>query len=189
MGHTAGSSATMDTSVSTIADMIEPLSQGTVAGFIDGVEHTSAWTCGDGSCGLHALFGTSSSGQLCAAGIRSVLVSELTGQLSVMMRSLSSHVCKVLLTEVLDNVWREVKDTAKILMQQGTPEEDASIIWECVSESLKEEVLGFVDMRMLETQNEAILTETFGFCDGVFPACARGNCCQTFVRSFELLAA
>ena len=84
-------------------DMIRPLSQGAVEGVINGVPHISAWTCGDGSCGLHALFGVSSCGQMYADGIRGLVVSELKDDLLPMMRSLSAHSSKILLTQVLDN--------------------------------------------------------------------------------------
>ena len=97
-------------------------------GDIDGVSHISAWTYGDGSCGLHALFGVSCSGQMFANGIRVMFVPELTDDLSAMMLSLPSQSSKVLLTEVLNNVWRELKDVADVLSQQGTPEIDGRTV-------------------------------------------------------------
>ena len=89
--------------------MIRPLSQGGVQGDIDGVSHISAWTCGDGSCGLHALFGLASKGQMYEIGIREIFANELKDDLSSMMASLSSQGSKALLTEISGNVWRELK--------------------------------------------------------------------------------
>ena len=43
-------------------------------------------------------------------------------------------------------------------MKQGTPEADAAMA-NSVPRSLQEEVLGFVQMRMLESRNESALTE------------------------------
>ena len=49
-------------------------------------------------------------------------------------------------------------------MQQGTPEPDAAMIWNSVPSSLQEEVLGFVQMRMLESRKESALTaDLLGF--------------------------
>ena len=94
-----------------------------------------------------------------ADGIRDLVVSELKDDLLPMMRSLPAHSSKVLLTQVLDNVWREVKDAAGVLMKRGTPEADAGMIWSCVPSSLQVEILDFVQMRMRETRNESALAE------------------------------
>ena len=122
--------------VSGMPDMIRPLSQGGVQGDIDGVSHISAWTCGDGSCGLHALFGLASSGQMYASGIREIFASQLKDDLSSMMASLPSQGSKALLTEVLNNVWRELKDVADVLSQQGIPEIDGNTVLFSMQESL-----------------------------------------------------
>ena len=86
--------------VSEMSDMTRLLSQGNEQGCIDGMLHIAALTCGDGTCGLHALFGVCSSSQMYAPGIRNLLVSELAGELLPMMQSLSCDSSKVLLTEV-----------------------------------------------------------------------------------------
>ena len=58
--------------LSEMTDMIRPLSQDNVQGDIDGETHIAAWTCGDGTCALHALFGLSVKGQLYATGANSL---------------------------------------------------------------------------------------------------------------------
>ena len=74
--------------LSEMTDMIRPLSQDNVEGDIDGEAHIAAWTCGDGTCALHALFGLSVRGQLYATGVREVFAKSLKKDLSSMMASL-----------------------------------------------------------------------------------------------------
>ena len=127
----AGSSGSIPASsldvVSEMADMIRPLSQGGVQGDIDGETHISAWTCGDGSCGLHALFAwLPKVSQLYASGIREFLANYLKDDISSMMASLLSPGSKELLTEILNNVWRELKEVADVLSQGQIPEIDGT---------------------------------------------------------------
>ena len=64
--NTFSNAAVAASEISQLSHMTKSLSEGHIEGSIDGVHHISAWTCGDGACGLHALFGSCSAGQLYA---------------------------------------------------------------------------------------------------------------------------
>ena len=145
--------------LSEMPDMIRPLSQGDVHGDIDGEAHTAAWTCGDGTCALHALFGLPVKGQLYASGVREVFANSLKEDLSSMMACLPSLGSKALLSEILKNVWRELKDVADRCSQDQDPDIDGRHLWKCCPDDVKESLLGFSKTRQVERDQQTLLTQ------------------------------
>ena len=107
--------------LSEMTDMIRPLSQDNSEGDIDGERHIAAWTCGDGTCALHALFGLSVKGQLYATGVREVFAKSFKEDLSSMMACLPPAGSKALLSDILRNVWTELKEVADKCSQNQDP--------------------------------------------------------------------
>ena len=62
-----------------IADFVHRAVQVDAGGTIEGDEHLAAWTCGDGACALHAIFGVPSarSGEVSSPGARASIAEGL----------------------------------------------------------------------------------------------------------------
>ena len=155
--------------LSEMTDMIRPLSQDNVQGDIDGEAHTAAKTCGDGTCGLHALFGLPARGELYAIGVREILANSLKEDLSSMMACLPSLGSKALLSEILKTVWRELKDVADRSSQNQDPDIDGRHLWKCCPDDVKESLLGFSRTRQVERDQQTLSTqELISFCHDLF---------------------
>ena len=143
--------------ITQIADMTEALSEGLVSGEIDGEHHISAWTCGDGACALHAVFGTCSGGELYAPDIRNVILSELPVDLLELRQRLPSQASRELLQKLLQNVWREVKDAGSVLHNGNEPDVEAGMLWTACSSDMQNDFLGFWSLRRMEMEKETVL--------------------------------
>ena len=76
-----------------------------------------------------------------------------------MMACLPSPGSKALLSEILNNVWRELKEVADMCSQKQSPDIDAKCLWECCSADVQESLLGFSKIRQVERDQQTSLTQ------------------------------
>ena len=154
---TASNLDVLTAEVSHLSDVTNLLSEGQTEGTIDGVHYISAWTCGDGACGLHAVFGLCRDGQLYAPDIRTSIFLDLPTHLADLMERLPSQASKDLLQKLLHNLWRELKDYAEVLQDGNVPDVEARILWSACSIDVQNDMLGFLSSRRMEGQKESAL--------------------------------
>ena len=160
--------ANQECNVQHLESFVSLLSGIDIAGAIDGEEHTAAWTCGDGACALHALFGVPTSHQLEATNVRQRVLHALPAELPPLVASLNQEL-KNCLGELLEAVWAEAKAAATATYRGSAVETEQGIIWNALPEDLQLNILELVEAQRMETrQDKQLLGKNMQFAAQLF---------------------
>ena len=132
-------------------------------GAIDDILYTAAWTCGDGGCGLHWMFGRpDADGCLYCEDVRGKILSQLPLEVGPAFARVpyTDQTGKHVLSSAFDRIWDEARRGA-VFLELGVSISEAGretqIIWSCLPAPLQEE---FVEVARLKRFEEAQL-QTF----------------------------
>ena len=129
-----------------------------INGFIEGQEYIAAWTCGDGACALHAIFGVPISNCLEAGNVRERLLANMEADLLPLVASLPASLQHAL-EEMLEAVWAEVKAAAEKNKRHDVLDTEETILWNATPMDIQRDLLEFVEVQRLEAQQDSRLME------------------------------
>jgi hypothetical protein len=167
-----------------------------IAGNIDGVRHTAAWTDGDGACGLHAVWGRCSQAgaALYANRAREYLRNSLPDSVADFC-NLQGGIFKrpflALLRSVFDDQVMPVAETATSHGSLGGCPQWRRAIWACLPPLIQQDCLDFVAARTLKRKQVegSITPELESFAREFFVPCHEASLIRPLCLMLEFVRA
>ena len=129
-----------------------------LSGMARGSSYTAARTRGDGTCGLHALFGACAGGELYAASVRLMLQQLLPKDLATVLANASVNGRRAL-GEALEQLLRDVMPIGRKVVEGGELQDESLLLWRALPAHVREDVLALATMKQHERANDAQLLE------------------------------
>ena len=125
-----------------------------LSGMVGGSSYTAARTRGDGTCGLHALFGTCVGGELYAASVRSRLQQLLPKDLGTVLANASVNGRRAL-GEALEQLLRDVMPIGRKIVEGVELQDKSLLLWRALPAHVREDVLALATMKQHERAIDA----------------------------------